>query len=130
MSSNNPKSLSLPGDGSTASFPTSERQRAHRIFISRLLGLRPFAATPSPPPPLVPSESLRSSEAELDSEAIYPAGGAKDRPKEEERLQVSVLISMPNPNARRSYGSDTSSDMSFKGVHTLLCNVMKLTIGT
>lgn len=121
MSSNTMKPFSLPRDGSTASFPTSEHQHSHRLFISRLLGRRPFTP-PSPPSPHVPSVERSDSEAELNSETFNT--GDKDQPKEEERLQVSVLISMPNPNSRRTFGSDAGSDISIKGVHALLGNGM------
>lgn len=119
LSSNAPKPIPLPVDGSTVSLPTSERQDAHRIFISRLLGRRPFT-TSSPSPTQSPPQDQNQSAPELNSDITgYPPSIlSKDRGKEEERLQVSVLISMPNPNARRSYGSDAGgagSDVSVKG---------------
>ena len=125
MSTNNPKALALPGDGSTVSLPGSERQ--HRLFISRLLGRRPITASHQPPPQ-VSSEERNELPAEINSEAVHSPAVAKDL-KEDEKLQVSVLISMPNPNARRSYGSDAGSDISVKGEHTTTSDVIKLTTG-
>jgi hypothetical protein len=50
---------------------------------------------------------------------------AKEPPKEDEKLQVSVLISMPSPNARKAYEGDMGSEAA-KGAHILLRQLSNL----
>lgn len=116
LSSNPTNPISLPGDESiTASSMSAQRQRIHRGLISRLLGRRQIR-TPSSPPSQDAIEDRNDSTTENSSEE----GVAKVRPKEdEERVQVSVLISMPNPNARRVHENEAGSEDPIKGAHAL-----------
>jgi len=75
---------------------------SRRPFFSRVLSRRTgLSAT---------QQERNESAAELGTVApTIPLSPAK----EDDVLQVSVFISMPNPNARRMHGSE--SDVSFKG---------------
>ncbi|KAF8495607.1 hypothetical protein JB92DRAFT_3099808 [Gautieria morchelliformis] len=101
--SNSGKTSGHAGGGSTASFPTSEG--GHRAFISRLLGRRAFNGASAASTQSV-SEERNTSAMELSSET----GMAKEQAKEDEKVQVSVLISMPNPNARKGYEGEIGTE--------------------
>jgi len=113
LSSNTPKPIPLPGSGSATSLLTSEHQNARRLFISRILGRRPF--TRSSPPAPTQTTQREGDDSESRSHMTYPPIAAKDPEKEDEKLQVSVLISMPSPSSRRTYGSDVGGPGSVKG---------------
>lgn len=124
VSSHAPNPISVSDDKNTGSVPITQPERRHtppRSITSRLLGRRPLT-TPSLPPPDVPSGERIISETGNDSEMVRLEDGTRGQSQEEKRLQVTVLISMPAPNSRRTYGSDTGSDVSIKGEHTWFMN--------
>lgn len=126
VSSDAPNPVSVSDDKNTGSVPITQPERRHtpsRSITSRLLGRRPLT-TPSLPPPDVSSGERIISETENDSEMVRleDVNGTRGRSQEEKTLQVTVLISMPAPNSRRTYGSDTGSDVSIKGEHAWFMN--------
>ncbi|KAF8590604.1 hypothetical protein K439DRAFT_1611981 [Ramaria rubella] len=101
LSSNTPQPISLPVDGDADSYSNPPS----RHVLSRLINRYPFSRLPSPHIQS-PSPERNESSQESPSETSF-SDVSKELPKEEkERLQISVLISMPNPNARRTSGSD------------------------
>ncbi|KAF8522289.1 hypothetical protein BU17DRAFT_87378 [Hysterangium stoloniferum] len=104
LGSNPSKPGSASGNGNNSS--SASLSPPTRTLFSRLFSRR---ASPSATPSAL--EEQNPSATEL---TAYPASVVSKERVEEERLQVSVLISMPNPNGRRSHNRD-SVDGSLKG---------------
>jgi len=107
------KSTPTSGDGDQTHENAGEPQSRRRVILNRMFSNR----RPMAPPPPAPAPQPQPQRNEIGDETNDHTDGSspgKERPKEEDILQVSVLISMPNPNARRMQGCD-SSDTSLKG---------------